>query len=51
MTPLLPQVKILEPHNVVFAEIAAGLLIFGQKVGRVKVVLETKFGDPSSNRL
>jgi hypothetical protein len=26
-------------------------LIFGQKVGRVNVVLETKFGDPSSNRL
>ena len=26
-------------------------LIFGQKVGRVNVVLVTKFGDPSSNRL
>ena len=26
-------------------------LIFGQKVGSVNVVLETKFGDPSWNRL
>ena len=26
-------------------------LIFGQKVGRVIVVLVTKFGDPSPNRL